>query len=200
MTMKFSLNGQEEKNDLCQAEDSFIAKHCCLSVNNLTATPTQAPSCKHEAKSRVSDSLRQVNHGQKHKENQFVPSHLQTKAQRHYGNPPITLDAGTQTDALSYCDVSVQCLLIHPSNSVSFPTVDHKTSVLTTRKLSSNFNQMLKPTTLSSPKDGHKRTGNRPSEASATNQQAQGHPKLQTGISFRKLRSQKSTKRASIRQ
>ncbi|XP_048010994.1 uncharacterized protein LOC125244787 isoform X3 [Megalobrama amblycephala] len=202
----------EEKIDLCHAEDSFIAKHCCLSVNNLTATPSQAPSCKHEAtsycdcqsevKSRVSDSLSQVNLGQRHKENQFAPSNLQTKALRHDGNPPITLDAGTQTDALSYCDVSVQCLLIHPSNSVSFPTVDHKTNVLTTGRLSSNFNQMLKPTTLSSPKDGHKRTGNRPSEASATNQQAPRHTKSQTGISFRKLRSQKSTKRdlASVRQ
>lgn len=202
--MKFSLNGQEEEMDLHHAEDSLIAKHCCLSVNNLTATHLQAPSCNQEAtfcsdcqnevKSRVSD-MRQVNCGQKHNENQFVPSHLQTEAQRRDRDPPITLNKGTQTDALSNCDVSVQCSLIHHSKSVSFPSADQKTNVLTTRQQSFHFNQILNPTALSSPKDGHKRTGNSPSEESAANQQAQRHPKPQADSSLRKLRSRKSTER-----
>ncbi|XP_067284505.1 uncharacterized protein [Pseudorasbora parva] len=93
-----------------------------------------------------------------------------TEAQRCDGNPPRTL------------------------NPVSFPTADQKTNVLTTGRQSFHFNQMFNSPTLSSPKDGHKRTGSRPSGPSSTNQQAQRHPKAQKG-SFRKLRSQKSTKR-----
>ncbi|XP_077089892.1 uncharacterized protein redic1 [Siphateles boraxobius] len=192
----------EEQMDLRHAEDSLIAKHCCLSVNNLTATHLQAPSCKKEVtfysdcqsevKSRVSD-MRQVNCSQKRNENQFDPSHLQTEAQRRDGDPPITLNKGTQTEALSNCDVSVQCSLIHHSKSVSFPTADQKTNVVTTRQQSFHFNQILNPTTLSSPKGGHKRTGNSPSEASAANQQAQRHSKSQADFSLRKLRSRKST-------
>lgn len=203
MTIKLSLDGQEEEEmDLRHAEDPLIAKHSFLSVNNFTATHLQAPSCNQEAtfcsdsqsevKSRVSD-MRQVNCGQKLNENQFVPSHLQTDSQRRDRDPPITLNKGTQTEALSNCDVSVQCSLIHHTTSVSFPTADQKTNVLTTRQQSFHFNQMLNPTTLSSPKDGHKRTGNSPSEASAGNQQAQRHPKSQEEFSLRKLRSRKST-------
>ncbi|XDV25317.1 hypothetical protein PO909_029250 [Leuciscus waleckii] len=160
--------------DLRHAEDPLIAKHCCLSVNNLTATHLQAPSCNQEA-TFCSDSQ------------------SETEAQRRDRDPPITLNKGTQTEALSNCDVSVQCSLIHHTTSVSFPTADQKTNVLTTKQQSFHFNQILNPTTLSSPKDGHKRTGNSPSEESAANQQAQRHPKSQADFSLRKLRSRKST-------
>lgn len=166
----------EEEMDLHHAEDSLIAKHCCLSVNNLTATHLQAPSCNQEA-TFCSDCQNE------------------TEAQRRDRDPPITLNKGTQTDALSNCDVSVQCSLIHHSKSVSFPSADQKTNVLTTRQQSFHFNQILNPTALSSPKDGHKRTGNSPSEESAANQQAQRHPKPQADSSLRKLRSRKSTER-----
>lgn len=163
----------EEKNDLYHAGDSLIAKQCCLSGNSLIATPSQAPSSKQEAKS-------------------YCDCQSEIGAKRRDGNPPRILNPGTQTAALSYCDASVQCSLIHDSKSVSFPTADQKTNVLTTGRQSFHLNQMLNPTTLSSPKDGHKRTGKR--GASAKNQHAQRHPKSQTG-SFRKLRCQKSTKR-----
>ncbi|KAK7149431.1 hypothetical protein R3I94_008922 [Phoxinus phoxinus] len=162
----------EEEMDLRHAEDSPIANHCCSSVNNLTATHLQAPSCKQET-TFCSD-------GQS-----------ETEAQRRDRDPPITLNKGTQTEALSNCDVSVQCSLIHHSKSVSFPTPDQKANVLTTRQQSFHFNQILNPTTLSSPEDGHKRIGNSPSEASAANQLAQ-RPS-QADFSLRKLRSRKST-------
>ncbi|XP_042578296.1 uncharacterized protein LOC109087234 isoform X2 [Cyprinus carpio] len=113
-----------------------------------------------------------------------------TEAQRCDGTLPITLETGTQTGALSYRDVSVQCSLIHHP----FPSAK-KTSAFTTRWQYSNFNQLLNPTTHTSPKNGHKKTGNMPSGASATNQQVQRHPKSQMGFSFRKLHSQKSMKR-----
>ncbi len=121
-------------------------------------------------------------------------SHLQKEAQRRVGTLPITLETWTQTGALSYRDVSVQCSLIHHSNSVPFPSANQKTSTITTRGQYSNFNRLLNPTTRTSQKNRHKRTGNMPSGASATNQQAQRHPKSQKG-SFRKLHSQKSMKR-----
>ncbi|XP_058629411.1 uncharacterized protein LOC131539100 isoform X5 [Onychostoma macrolepis] len=118
-----------------------------------------------------------------------------TEAHRHDGTLPITLETGTQTGALFYRDVSVQCSLIHHRNSVPFPSANQKSSAFTTRWQYSNFNQLLNPTTHTSPKHGHKKTGNMPSGASATNQQAQRHPKSQMGFSFRKLHSQKSMKR-----
>ncbi|XP_016110733.1 uncharacterized protein [Sinocyclocheilus grahami] len=118
-----------------------------------------------------------------------------TEAQRRDGTLTITLEAGTQTGALSYRDVSVQCSLIHHSNSVPFHSANKKTSAFTTRWQYSNFNQLLNPTTHTSPKNGHKRSGNMPLGPLATNQQAQRHPKSQMGISFRQLHSQKSMKR-----
>ncbi|XP_059367465.1 uncharacterized protein LOC132105932 isoform X4 [Carassius carassius] len=114
-----------------------------------------------------------------------------TEAQRRDGTPPITLETGTQTGALSYRDVSVQCSLIH----LPFPSANKKTSTFTTRCQYSHFNQLLNPTTHTSPKNGHKRTGSMPSGASATKQQAQRNLKSQMGFSFRKLHSQKSMKR-----
>ncbi|KAI2665282.1 hypothetical protein H4Q32_021513 [Labeo rohita] len=109
-----------------------------------------------------------------------------TEAQRHDGNPPTTLETGTQTGALSYRDVSVQCSLIHHSNSI-FSAVDQKANAFTTRWQCYNCNQLLNPATHSSSKHGHKRTGNMPS---ATNQQAQRHSKSQLGFSFLKLYEQ----------
>ncbi|XP_058629407.1 uncharacterized protein LOC131539100 isoform X2 [Onychostoma macrolepis] len=177
----------KEKNDQClqcfcpkkqlwHSEESVKAKHFCLSVDSLTETPSQAPSCQQVAKSNCD--------GQS-----------ETEAHRHDGTLPITLETGTQTGALFYRDVSVQCSLIHHRNSVPFPSANQKSSAFTTRWQYSNFNQLLNPTTHTSPKHGHKKTGNMPSGASATNQQAQRHPKSQMGFSFRKLHSQKSMKR-----
>ncbi|XP_050964158.1 uncharacterized protein LOC127164330 isoform X2 [Labeo rohita] len=155
------------KKQLCHTEDSVKAKHCSLLKDSLTETPSQAPSSKQKAKS---------NHG------------CETEAQRHDGNPPTTLETGTQTGALSYRDVSVQCSLIHHSNSI-FSAVDQKANAFTTRWQCYNCNQLLNPATHSSSKHGHKRTGNMPS---ATNQQAQRHSKSQLGFSFLKLYGQKN--------
>jgi len=50
MTMKSSLDEQEEEMDLPHAEDSLIAKHCCDCKLSKCKV-----SCQNEVKSRVSD-------------------------------------------------------------------------------------------------------------------------------------------------
>ncbi|XP_039524413.1 uncharacterized protein LOC120477081 isoform X3 [Pimephales promelas] len=130
-----------------------------------------------------------------HAEDSLIAKHCCDCKLSKCKDPPITLNKGTQTEALSNCDVSVQCSPIHPSKSVPFPTADQKTNVPITRQQSFHFNQILNRTTLSSPEDGHKRTGNSPSEASAANQPVQRHPESQADFHLRKLRSRKSTER-----
>ncbi|XP_073694223.1 uncharacterized protein [Garra rufa] len=160
----------KEKNDQCP-QSACLKKQLCqsengISMDSLTETPSQASSSKQDEKSNCDRQS-------------------ETKAQRRDGNPPKTLETGTQTGALSYRDVSVQCSLIHHSNSVFSSAADQKANAFTTRWQYYNSNQLLNPTTHTSSKHGHKRTGNMPSGASATNQQAQRDPKPQLGFSLR---------------
>lgn len=132
-------------------------QYACSSGNNSTSAPSQAPSCKQK---------------------------LQIKEQRHDGNadknPPKMQDVWTQTaavSAISCCDVSVQCSLIHTnSNYSTFPTDGYTTSGRTTRRQSVHFNEVS-------------------ALASATKEQAQTPAKSPKGLSFRKPHRQTSMKK-----
>ncbi|XP_056311217.1 uncharacterized protein LOC130222714 [Danio aesculapii] len=140
---------QSSRSFLIHSEETLKAGNTYSPVKNKTPTPSPAPSCRQMAKS--------TRHCQ-----------TQIQAQRHDENSVTTLDAGTQTAASFYRDVSVQCSLL-PLKS--------------TRRQS--FPQLLSPVMLYSPKGKHRRARSRPS----------GHPKSQPDRIIRNLRSQKSTKR-----